>query len=42
MITSTFNNELSILETEFKGPISRKEIIDYLSSFNKKNATPKY
>lgn len=41
MITSTFNNELSILETEFKGPISRKEIIDYLSSFNKKKCYPK-
>lgn len=41
MITSTFNSELNILETEFKGVLTNKDIIDYLSSFNEKNSYPK-
>lgn len=41
MITSTFNNELQILETEFNGDITAKAILDYLIAFKENNTYPR-
>ncbi len=41
MIVSTYNSQLKILMTEFKGEITAKEVVDYLITFKENNDYPR-
>ena len=41
MISSTFNNQLNILMTEFKGGITKEAISNYLTEFRENNYSQK-